>query len=163
MILPEIGILISGMATSATCDSTQDAPALLQSYVSIPLGYLAKAIPDGPFSIQPTAPSPFYIAVRPGRMNVDPGNFVQVKRPLKIGIVSSSSGPGELQLEITERAEASANVDATHYSLSWSKTLRSPLPEDDQSLDKWLVCAHPGFDRGARTVLGELRESRAKR
>ena len=102
------------------------------------------------------------VTVGPGRMYIDPGNFVQIKRPLMIDVVWRSMRPDQVQLEIAERADAQSDSKPTHYYVVWSRALTAPFPASDIALKDWLVCALPGVAASQNMTLGELRAMRTK-
>lgn len=161
LIIPGVASLFSGMPASATCDSAIDAPAFVRSHISIPLNYLARAIPGGPSSLKISEARSWQVTVAPGRMYVDPGNFIEIKRPLTIAVAYNSPRSDKLLFDIAERADTTSNSDSTHYSVSWSKSLIASVPASDQPLSEWLVCASPGVDLAEKKVIGELRKLRA--
>lgn len=156
LIIPSIAMLYSGLAPGTTCDSTGDTATIIVGTVAAPLGYLAKAIPTGPQKLSKAATKK--ITVSPGRMYIDPGNFVEIKRPLAIEATVTPEADGRMQFVVFERAKSlfGGGVTTT-YSGFWEVKASSAFPLDKDLLSTWLVCPSSEMSLAGANTLGQLR------
>ena len=162
LIVPRVAILYSGLSVSAKCDSVYDVVTIIDSNIAAPLGYLAKAMPNGPKD-SVTASRREEISLEPGRMYLDPGNYFQIKRPLKITatIRQEESESGSVHFEIVERPNTWFGSDETHYVGQWSSMLAASFPDNEQLLSAWLACPFNGIDIHEARTIGDLRAKRS--
>lgn len=156
LMIPGIATLYSGLPPDTTCDGTGDTAVLVASMVAIPLGYLAKAIPTGPEI--PSKSATNAITLPPGRMYIDPGNFVEIKRPLDIEAMVIPEADGIVRYVVSERAKSLLGAGAkTTYSGLWEKKASTVFPEDKELLNVWLVCPQAQTSLKGLSTLGQLR------
>jgi len=160
LIVPRVAILYSGLPVSATCGSVNDVVTIIDSNIAAPLGYLAKAMPDGPNN-SATASRHEEVSLEPGRMYLDPGNYFQIKRPLKIAATIRQEESGSVRFEIVERPNTWFGSDETRYVGQWSSTLIVSFPDNEQILSAWLACPFKGIDIHEARTIGDLRAKRS--
>ena len=91
-------------------------------------------------------------------MYVDPGNFVEIKRPLSIEAMVTPEADGVVRYVVSERAKSIFGAGAkTIYSGRWEKKTVTALPEDKGLLSAWLVCPRPEVSLTGVSTLGQLR------
>lgn len=157
LMVPPIASLYVGLSSSTTCSETGDTEPYLASKIALPIGYLAKAFPKGPDSITDAMTKD--ITVKPGRMYVDPGNHIEVKRPL---MVSVSAAPdlesGSISFSIVEQASSSKSDEPKFlYQGRWVRKLAGSAIPNEELLSSWLVCPWSGAVIDGSKTLGDLR------
>lgn len=161
LTIPGAAILYAGVPASTTCESTYDEATMVEAAIALPLGYLAKAMPEGPDRSVSESRSE-EVLVSPGRMYIDPGNYIQIKRKLKIAAATRPEQPGLLRFEVTEQAKTLFGGEPKmRYAGRWERNLATPFPEDNEPLIGWLVCPRSGLDLRGKKKIGELRAMRS--
>jgi hypothetical protein len=91
-------------------------------------------------------------------MYVDPGNFVEIKRPLSIEAMVTPEADGVVRYMVSERAKSLFGAGAkTTYSGLWEKKASTAFPEDTELLSAWLVCPLAERSVAGVSTLGQLR------
>jgi hypothetical protein len=161
LVIQGVAELHAGYPPSTTCEMLGDASTAIKPFFALPVSYLARAVPAGPFSLAVGSSSTVEFEVEPEAVYLDPGSFMQRAQAAIVQATVRRQTAASLTFSLRESPVNRPPKSEVQYSGLWSVALEGALPEDSELLAEWLVCPYGKVSvAGARTI-GDLRTLRA--